>query len=160
MKMNDFNQLVSWAIWQIIAMMLRRSTSNKNSCFLLVLDTSHENFKMSQRLRKCYTQEMVLVLSSNDTKFLRHGDILTVNINFSGQIEEISIPLEAIRMFIDRNIGVEIALDALSVSSIEGLFESIGADEGEIKALMAMGQKENNTTSDNLIKFSDLLKKK
>ena len=72
--------------------------------FYIAFDTTHQNAKLSKRLKEKYPEEMTIVLQYQFWGLTTSEDGFEVELSFDNIAEKLSIPYDAIRRFYDPSV--------------------------------------------------------
>ncbi|MDR1495298.1 MAG: ClpXP protease specificity-enhancing factor SspB [Rickettsiales bacterium] len=154
----DYGILVEKAFRGMIRAALRKAQNmvGENLCFLMVIDTRHKGITIPKYLKKQYPNSITLILQHQFANLRVQSNCFSVELNFGGKLEEVSVPFGAILAFSDRTSGMELVFDMLQADSGSndcGYLYSFGLDYEERAANVDIDFKNN------IIEFEDIRKR-
>ena len=88
---------------------LSKKPENNKSYFIITFDTKHKDTIISDNIRKKYPNEITIILQHQFFNLKVFQKYFEVDLSFSGTLEKIRIPFEAITIFIDPTINFQIS---------------------------------------------------
>ncbi|MDR2777718.1 MAG: ClpXP protease specificity-enhancing factor SspB [Rickettsiales bacterium] len=152
----DYGVLVEKAFRNMIRSVLRevQKMTEENLCLMFVVDTRHRGVLIPKYLRAQYPQNIVIILQHQFVNLKVYASHFSVELNFGGKFEEISIPFGAILVFNDKTSGMELAFDVIDwtdpINGNHGCICGFGIEYEERAANVDVN------SSDNLIRFEDI----
>ncbi len=150
----DYNMLIESAMRSVTKLALKKAQKIKsdNICFLFVVNTKHKGVIMPEYIKRQYPEEITLILQHQFSNLNVSNNFFSVDLSFSGRIEKIIIPFNAIMVFIDQKAGIELRFDIIEDDdseydyNYEECFNNIESDSANV----------NIDYSNNLINFKDI----
>lgn len=153
----NYNELIKDAMRNIIKSALKKieKITINNICLMIVVDTKNRYLKIPTYLKKQYPKEINIILQHQFSNLKAKSSYFSVDLNFSGRIENLVIPYKSLLLFIDQKSGIELKFKNFELLSIldeycNNIIEI--EEEYEVKA------DNDNFADNNLIKFEELLK--
>ncbi len=150
----DYNILIEKAMRNVVKLALKKAQKIKddNLCFLFVVNTKHKKVVMPDYIKRQYPEEITLILQHQFANLDVSNNYFSVDLSFSGRIEKIIIPFNAILVFTDQKAGIELRFDIID----NGEFDTEYDYEYEPLNIEHNSANINIDYSDNLINFKDL----
>lgn len=150
----NYNILIEKAMRDVIKYALKKvqkENLSKNYCFMFQINTKHKGLVLPIYVKKHYPEEITLILQHQFENLEVKNNSFSVNLSFSGNIENVVIPFGSILLFSDQEAGLELRFDNYREYSIIEEFEEF--DDIELT------EANNNSASNNLIHFNALKNK-
>lgn len=150
----DYNILIEKAMRNVAKLALKKAQKikNDNLCFLFVVNTKHKKIIMPDYLKKQYPEEITLILQHQFANLDVGNNYFSVDLSFSGRIEKIVIPFNAILVFTDQKAGIELRFDIVDNGELDVDY-SYDCETVDVEYDSA---NINIDYSDNLINFKDI----
>jgi uncharacterized protein len=107
LTLKAFRQLMA----EVLSLVARDGLPGKHH-FLITFDTTHPGVDMASTLRARYPKEMMIVLQEWFEDLAVMKDRFSVTLNFGDVPEQIVVPFEAVKTFVDPSVNFGLRFDA------------------------------------------------
>jgi len=87
--------------------------------FFVTFDTGAEGVRLSQRMRAQYPKEMTIILQHQFWDLVVGEDSFEVGLSFGGVPERLSIPLAAVKRFVDPSVPFDLQFEQIEMATAE-----------------------------------------
>jgi uncharacterized protein len=87
--------------------------------FFVTFDTGAEGVRLSQRMRAQYPKEMTIILQHQFWDLVAGEDSFEVGLSFGGVPERLSIPLAAVKRFVDPSVPFDLQFEQIDMVTAE-----------------------------------------
>lgn len=91
--------------------------------FFITFDTTHPDVRLSDWLRERYPEEMTIVLQHWFDDLAVTAEAFSVTLNFGDQPENLSVPFDAIRTFVDPSVEFGLRFETQEIDGDDDLDE-------------------------------------
>lgn len=151
----DYNILIEKAMRNVAKLALKKAQKIKdeNLCFLFVINTKHKKVVMPDYIKRQYPEEITLILQHQFSNLNVNNNYFSVDLSFSGRIEKIIIPFNAILVFTDQKAGIELRFDIIDNGELDDDYDDYSY---EIPDFEYNSANVNIDYNNNLINFKDI----
>ncbi len=110
--------------------------------FFITFDTQHDGVELSDWLHTRYPEEMTIVLQHWFDALEVTEDAFSVTLNFGDQPERLTVPLDAIRTFVDPSVEFGLRFETQDIDADEADEDSADDDTPEDAPTPAKGDAE------------------
>ena len=159
-KVINYGRLIDKAMRTVIRKAIAKIENNKEEkkyCFVFKIDTTKKNVILPAYIKAQYPTEITLIIQYQFDNLQVNKQEFSVDLSFSGKIENVTIPFNSILSFIDQEAGLEFKFDGRKDFSVLEDFEDIDnfEEEDTIREI-----NNNNIANCKLIDFNSLKKRK
>ena len=160
----DYDKLIDKAMRTVVRNALTKIEKNKEEkkyCFVFRINTTKKGVILPNYIKAQYPEEITLIIQYQFDNLKVDKKSFSVDLSFSGKIENVTIPFNAILSFVDQEVGLEFKFDGIKEFGVLDDFEEVeDDDDSDDDEYMLKQVNNNNFLSGKLIDFNSLKKRK
>lgn len=153
----NYDILIQRAMREVIKYALKglqKQNIDKKFCFVFHINTKHKGVVLPLYIKQQYPEEITLILQHQFDSLVVKNNSFSVNLSFSGKIENVVIPFSSILIFSDQEAGIELRFDNYREYSLIEDYEEFDEDESDnINVINDIKVRDDDS---NLIDFKNL----